>query len=98
MTAKSVRCDIAEKTWTAAWPQGCPGSSDFGQGLTLGATGAAAVACAGDTVLNPQAPVLEYDSVSRVGPIGCESDESGIECSNASGGEFSLSRNEYELG
>jgi len=97
MSAKSVRCDIADKQWSAPRPAGCPKQLDYGQGLTLDATGAATVVCAGDTVLNPEAPVLEYGSISQVGSIRCDSEESGIDCENGAGGEFSLSREEYEL-
>jgi hypothetical protein len=97
MTADFVRCDIVEKDWEAQRPEGCPGDSDFGQGLTLSATGQAEVVCAGDTVLDQGAPVLDYGSRSQIGPITCESDEEGVECSNESGGSFSLSREEYDL-
>jgi hypothetical protein len=97
LSAKSVRCDIAEKTWEAPRPAGCPGEVDYGQGLTMGADGPAEVVCAGDTVLNPEAVVLEYGQASQIGSIRCESDEEGIECSNNTGGEFSLSREEFDL-
>jgi Family of unknown function (DUF6636) len=97
MSAKGVRCDIAEKQWNAPRPPGCPKQVDYGQGLALDATGPAAVVCAGDTVLNPQAPVLDYGTASQVGSIRCDSQESGIKCENGAGGEFSLSREAYEL-
>jgi hypothetical protein len=97
LSAKSVRCDIAAKNWTAPRPPGCPGEVDFGQGLTMNASGPAQVVCAGDTVLNPRAVVLEYGQTSRIGSIECESDDEGMDCSNDAGGEFSLSRDSYEL-
>ncbi len=97
MSAKSVRCDIAEKQWTAPRPAGCPKQLDFGQGLTLSAEGPAEVVCAGDTVLNPDAPVLDYGSSSRIGSITCASAESGVTCISDSGGSFTLSREAYEL-
>ncbi len=95
-TQKFVRCDISERSWTPPdAPSDCP--VDYGQGIQLSADGGAAFVCAGDTVLNPQAPVLEYGSSSQVGSITCESDDSGVECENQSGGSFSLSREEYDL-
>ena len=48
-------------------------------------------------MLNPQAETLQYGSSSQVGSITCESDDSGVECENQSGGDFSLSREEYDL-
>ncbi len=97
MSAKSVRCDIGKKQWSAPRPPDCPEEVDSGQGLTLPATGPASVVCAGDTVLNPQAPTLDYGSSSRIGSITCHSDESEVECENESGGSFSLSIEEYDL-
>lgn len=97
MTGKSARCDIAEKDWSAPRPADCPSQVDSGQGLTLNATGAAQVVCAGDTVLNPDAPTLEYGSTSQIGAIVCASMESGVSCTNSSGGAFTLSRESYDL-
>ena len=96
MTAKYTRCDISDRAWN---PPAAPGDCqvDYGQGIQLPAEGPASFVCAGDTVLNPEAPVLEYGTSSEVGLITCESDESEIECENASGGKFSLSREEYDL-
>lgn len=97
MTGRSVRCDIAEKDWSAPRPADCPSQVDSGQGLQLNASGAATVVCAGDTVLNPQAPTLEYGATSQIGAIVCASMESGVSCTNSSGGSFTLSRESYEL-
>jgi hypothetical protein len=99
MTAKVARCDIAERDWSPPpHPSSCPNEVDFGQGIQLPASGAAQFVCAGDTTLNPQAPKLEYGSSSQVGSITCTSAESGMSCSNASGGSFSISRQDYNLG
>ena len=97
MSAQVVRCDIAEKQWTAQRPSSCPSEVDFGQGLTMQATGPAKVVCAGDTVLNPQAPTLAYGSSSQIGSITCTSTEADVECVNSSGGSFKLSRESYEV-
>ena len=97
MSSSDVRCDIAEKQWTAQRPASCPSQVDFGQGLTMKATGPATVVCAGDTALNPQAPTLDYGTSSQVGSITCTSTEADMECTNGSGGSFKLSRESYEL-
>jgi hypothetical protein len=96
MTGKYVRCDIAERDWSPPpAPADCP--VDYGQGIQLPANGSAEFVCAGDTVLKPQAEELPYGSSSHVGLITCESEDSGIECENESGGDFKLSREEYDL-
>lgn len=97
ISPKAARCDISEKQWKAPRPADCPTQVDFGQGLTLPADGAATIVCAGDTVLNPSAPVLEYGSSSRIGAITCTSQQSGMSCANESGGAFTLSRESYSL-
>jgi hypothetical protein len=99
MTQKLARCDIADRDWKPPpHPSSCPDEVDYGQGIQLPATGAAEFVCAGDTALNPQAPKLDYGSSSQVGSITCTSAESGISCSNSSGGSFTISRESYDLG
>jgi hypothetical protein len=97
MTQKLARCDIAERDWKPPpHPASCP--LDFGQGLELRSTGTAQFVCAGDTTLNPSAPTLDYGKSSQVGSITCTSAESGMSCSNSSGGSFRISREDYDLG
>jgi hypothetical protein len=97
MTAKLARCDIAERDWKPPpRPASCP--LDYGQGIELRTTGTAQFVCAGDTALNAQAPTLDYGESSQVGAITCTSAESGMSCSNSSGGSFNLSREGYDLG
>jgi hypothetical protein len=97
MTPKVARCDISQRDWNPPpRPASCP--LDFGQGIELRATGTAEFVCAGDTTLNPQAPTLDYGSSSQIGAIACTSAESGMSCSNSSGGSFTLSREGYDLG
>jgi hypothetical protein len=99
MTAKFARCDISDRDWNPPpHPSSCPDEVDFGQGIQLPASGAAAFVCAGDTTLNPSAPKLDYGSSSQVGSITCTSAESGMSCSNASGGSFNISVQGYDLG
>jgi hypothetical protein len=52
--------------------------------------------CAGDTALNPSAPVLSYDTASAVGPYQCASLPSGMTCTNERTRHgFFLSRQAY---
>lgn len=90
-----VRCDIRTHSWpTPTRPKSCP--FDYGQGLTVSAKGRGQFVCAGDTALNP-GPPLAYGRSRRIGTISCVSRTSGITCTNARGGGFSLSRERYRV-
>lgn len=95
---ESVRCDIGERDWAPPpRPADCPEFTDFGQGVTLDAGGAAGFVCAGDTVLN-SGPPLAYGDTITAGPVRCESTSAGIRCWDfVRGGGFSLSRERYSL-
>jgi Family of unknown function (DUF6636) len=89
-----LRCDIANGLRPRPpRPAGC--ELDWGFGLTLGRTGRARVVCAGDTVIDPTAPVLRYGSTWRRGGITCSSATSGLTCTNAAGRGFFLSRQSW---
>ena len=95
----SARCDIIKRTWpTPPRPARCPSEVDYGQGLTVSRTGAAQIVCAGDTALDPQAPILPYGSVDAVGVLRCTSGLRGMRCrSTRSGHGFFISRQSYSL-
>ncbi len=61
-------------------------------GLTLEPAGNAAPQCAGDTVFDPAAPVLEYGRTWSMAGITCESRETGLRCTNTVGHGFELAR------
>ena len=46
---------------------------------------------------DPNGAVLPYGSVARFGGIACQSSERGLECRNAQGGGFFLSRAAQQL-
>jgi hypothetical protein len=76
-----ARCDIEKRSWhPPARPASCPEIVDFGQGLEVGASGAARFVCAGDTARDPASPVLVYGSGSRIGGVECVSATAGITC------------------
>ena len=65
-------------------------------GLMLERDGNASPQCAGDTVFDPEAPILEYGRTwSRAG-IACVSRETGLRCTNATGHGFELARAKWE--
>ncbi|MGP4058769.1 DUF6636 domain-containing protein [Mycobacterium sp. 4D054] len=93
----SVRCDIAARDWTPPpRPADCPDFTDYGQGIYLGPTGPARFVCAGDTALG-SGPALDYGQLRVGGGLSCESEPSGIRCSNSHGRGFAISRQAYQL-
>jgi hypothetical protein len=61
-------------------------------GVILPRDSAAEPLCAGDTVYDRAAPTLAYGWTWRRAGFACESRESGLNCTNRAGGEFSLAR------
>ncbi len=89
-----LRCDIGTGLIPRPpRPAGC--ELDWGFGLTLGRTGRAGIVCAGDTVIDPGAPVLRYGSTWRRVGLRCVSRTGGLTCTNPSGRGFFLSRQEW---
>jgi hypothetical protein len=64
-------------------------------GVDMGVTGAAAPNCGSDTVYDADAPTLEYGSSWTRGGITCESEESGLSCTNQEGRGFTLARGSW---
>lgn len=65
-------------------------------GLALEANGDSAPVCAGDTVYNPDAPVLGYGSKWKRKGIVCTSRKTGLKCRNQRSHGFFLSRNSWD--
>jgi hypothetical protein len=95
----TARCDIVKRSWSPPpHPKSCPNIVDFGQGLTVSVNGAARLVCAGDTSLDPQAPILAYGQVDASGSLRCTSATTGMTCrSTRSGHGFSIARQRYTL-
>ena len=93
----SVRCDIAERDWSPPpQPASCPDFTDYGQGISLRPTGPASFVCAGDSTLGNR-PVLPYGQFRAGGGMSCNSEPSGMRCSNSDGHGFTISRQAYTL-
>ena len=86
----SVRCDLREFTPSYARPQSC--DLDWGYAFEVGLTGAGQPLCAGDTVIDPNAPVLNYGQSVNVGSVACTSAKTGMTCMNREGHGFMVSR------
>jgi len=90
-----VRCDIGERDWgPPPRPADCPEYSDYGQGILLHPTGPARFVCAGDTAMGG-GPALPYGQFQAGGGMSCNSEPSGMRCSNSDGRGFRISRKGY---
>jgi hypothetical protein len=95
----TARCDILHRSWQPPKrPPSCPHIVDFGQGLEVARAGAARFVCAGDTSMDPQAPILRYGHTITRGGLACASAITGMTCRSArSGHGFFISRGGYRL-
>ena len=85
-----ARCDLSKFTPTYSRPNDC--DLDWGFAFEVGSTGTGAPICAGDTVINPGAPVLDYGhSVTRAS-VTCTSEKAGMTCMNAERHGFTVAR------
>lgn len=92
-TGSFVDCDIFETaTGRPALPRPPACDLDWGHRYTVGEAGPGGMGCVGDTVADPNGAVLPYGATLGFGAITCSSGEHGLECVNADGRGFFLSR------
>ena len=92
-----LRCDIATRDWSPPpRPADCPDMTDYGQGISLHPHGTARFVCAGDTALGG-GPPLPYGEYRAGGGMSCNSEPTGMRCSNSDGHGFTISRRAYTL-
>ena len=93
----SLRCDVGDRDWSPPpRPADCPDFSDYGQGILIHPTGPARFVCAGDTAMGG-GPVLAYGQFQAGGGMSCNSEPSGMRCSNSDGHGFTISRQAYRI-
>ncbi len=90
-----LRCDIRVSTFKKPKPPaGC--DLDYGDALTLAATGRSRWICHGDTALPPPKgrgfTTIRYGRTWVWGPFSCISRVTALECRNDQGHGFALSR------
>jgi hypothetical protein len=91
-----ARCDLRELSQSYTRPPAdC--DLDWGSAFAVGARGTAGLVCAGDTVMNPQNPVLRYGEAVTLGGISCVSAKTGMTCTNAEGHGFSVAKAKQRL-
>ena len=86
-----LRCDILE---TSDFPEAQPSECelDYGHAYAMRRHGRVEILCAGDTVVNQDAPVLRYGERKKIGGFSCTSRRRGLRCKNRSDHGFFLSR------
>ena len=91
-----VQCELADHTWP---PQGCP-SGVVGTAFRSDDTAPPTVGCwKYPNQLPLPWPTLDYGQTRTVGAITCDSEPSGITCTNSNTGHFfRLSRESYDVG
>jgi hypothetical protein len=88
-----VSCEILEiskRTLPAVRPGNC--DLDWGNRIEIGRTGPAVMSCYGDTLAGGESEPLAYGRTLDFGAISCRSSSRGLECRNASGHGFFLSK------
>jgi hypothetical protein len=88
--SRYLRCDILQSSDMPARPRSC--DLDYGHAYGMSRRGKSRVLCAGDTVVNRNAPVLDYGETKRIGGFKCKSKMTGLRCKNRSGHGWFLSR------
>jgi hypothetical protein len=77
----SARCDIMHRSWSPP-PRPASCQLDYGQGLEVYGSRPGHLVCAGDTALDPSAPILHYGAASVVGQDTCVSATTGMTCTD----------------
>ena len=94
-----AECEIRDYTYMA--PPKSPGCQlgSWGDRFSLKQGSAPVGHCHGDTNFVPGLPILPYGQTRSAGPITCNSEASGVTCTDRSTGHFfRLSRESYQLG
>lgn len=92
-------CDVINRKWAPPpRPASCPADhGDWGRGLKVDHTGVA-FTCAGDTVIDPSAPILDYGKSIQAGQMVCASTQIWIRCAdNSTGHGFTIAQESYEI-
>ncbi|CRZ18410.1 DUF6636 domain-containing protein [Mycolicibacterium neworleansense] len=93
-----VVCEIREHHY-APPPKPADCHLNWGDRISLKRGGAPVVHCHGDTIFEPGVPTLPYGQARSAGSIKCESQPSGVTCTDSDSGQFfRLSRQTLELG
>ncbi len=88
-----IRCDILEVNSMSFPEKPVDCDLDWGQSFYLGSVEMGKPICYGDTIVNPNSPVLKYGTRRLFGKyLVCFSEKTGMECQNNRGFGFFISR------
>jgi hypothetical protein len=95
-------CEIRDHTWVIPLPiPKCPnsGSGVWGWGLYQGKAPTPGFSCVAHTLGQPGLQTVDYGQTRSAGAITCDSEPSGVTCTDTSTGHFfRVARDSYELG
>lgn len=92
----AIRCDILQADY-ARPPRPADCEQEYGDSAELGPTGPARMVCHGDTVADPDNPVLRYGIIWRRKDLTCAAMPTGFRCTNAEGWGFEMARARLRL-
>ena len=96
--AGSAMCEIGNHTYMKPPPAGCP-YPGWGDRVEMDQGSAPGWVCHGDTMIGTALATLPYGQTRAAGPISCDSETSGVTCTDSSTGHFfRLSSESYQLG
>ena len=96
--ASSAMCEISDHTYAKPPNANCP-YPGWGDRVEMDGGSAPGWLCHGDAFLAAGLPTLPYGQTRTAGPITCDSEPSGVTCTDASTGHyFRLSAQSYQLG
>jgi hypothetical protein len=99
ISAGGVACDIRDYTYQPPPPPLCAQHLAWGNRFGLDRGKAAVIVCHGDTLRVPGEATLDYGQTKSVGTFTCDSELSGVKCTDSSTGHyFRVSRDSYDLG
>ena len=98
MDSGGVACDISDFTYQPPPPPECGKHLAWGSRFSLMPGKPAAIECHGDTLRVPGEPTLNYGQTISAGTLTCDSEPSGMKCTDSSTGHyFRVSRDSYNL-
>ena len=96
-----VTCAVRDHTWVIVAPvPKCPaGYGDWEFDLDQGNEPGPSYSCAVGTIIYPGQQTLDYGQTRTAGTITCDSEPTGVTCTDTSTGHFfRVSRESYQLG
>jgi hypothetical protein len=97
--SSGVACDVSDFTYKLPPPPPCAQHISWGNRFTMDQGKAPEMTCHGDTLRVPGEPTLNYGQTTSAGSFTCDSEPSGMKCTDSSTGHyFRVARDSYDLG